>query len=116
MRRDVYQAIADPTRREILGLLATKRLTLNGVAGKFAISRPAISRHMRILAECGLVKIERKGRERYCQAKLNKLNEVSDWVDRYRKFWEERLDALEAYLSTMDTSPPAKTTKKRRRI
>ncbi len=114
MRRDVFQAIADPTRRKILGLLAGKKLTLNGVAGKFAISRPAISRHMRILAECGLVTIEQKGRERYCQARLRKLNEVSDWVDRYRKFWEERLDALEAYLRTMDSSAPAKTTKRRR--
>ncbi len=93
MRRDVFQAIADPTRREILGLLALKRLTLNGIAGRFEISRPAISRHLRILAECGLVTIEQKGRERYCQARLNKLDEVSEWVDRYREFWEEKLDA-----------------------
>jgi DNA-binding transcriptional ArsR family regulator len=101
MRRDVFQAIADPHRRAILGLLATRELTLNGIADRFAISRPAISRHIRILAECGLVKIEQKGRERYCQASLQKLDEVSSWVGQYRVFWEEKLDALEAHIARM---------------
>lgn len=101
MRRDVFQAIADPNRRAILGLLANKKLTLNKVAENFDISRPAISRHIKILTECGLVKIEQYGRERYCEAQLEKLNEVSDWVEQYRKFWEEKLDALEAYLNIL---------------
>jgi DNA-binding transcriptional ArsR family regulator len=106
MRRDAFQAIADPNRRAILALLATQKLTLNGVAGKFAISRPAISRHMKILAECGLVEMERKGRERYCQVRLRKLDEVAHWVDQYRRFWEEKLDALEAYLNNVNARRP----------
>ena len=85
MRRDVFQAIADPTRRSILGLLAKQRLTLNGVAENFEISRPAISKHIKILSECGLVVTRQEGRERYCEARLNKLNEVSKWVEHYRK-------------------------------
>ena len=99
MRRDVFQAIADPTRREIIHLIAHKSLNLNAVAAKFDISRPAISKHIKILTECGLIEIKREGRERFCEAKLSKLNEVSDWVEQYRKFWNERLDALEAHLS-----------------
>lgn len=101
IRRDVFQAIADPNRRAILGLLANKKLTLNGIAENFDISRPAISRHIKILTECGLIKIQQDGRARYCEARLEKLNEVSDWVEQYRKFWEEKLDALEAYLNVL---------------
>jgi DNA-binding transcriptional ArsR family regulator len=99
MRRDVFQAIADPNRRAILNLLATQKLTVNGIAEKFRISRPAISRHMKILAECGLVMIHRQGRERYCEAKLDRLKEVSDWVEKSRRLWEGRLDTLDEYLS-----------------
>ena len=98
MRRDVFQAIADPNRRAILSLLATQRLTLNGVAEKFRISRPAISRHIKILKECGLVVIHQQGRERYCEAKLDRLQEVSDWVEKSRQLWEGRLDRLDEYL------------------
>jgi len=98
MRRDVFQAIADPNRRAILSLLATQRLTVNGIAEKFRISRPAISRHMKILSECGLVVISRQGRERYCEARLDRLQEVSDWVEKSRRSWEGRLDALNEYL------------------
>ena len=98
MRRDVFQAIADPNRRAILSLLATQRLTLNGVAEKFRISRPAISRHIKILKECGLVVIHQRGRERYCEAKLDRLQEVSDWVEKSRQLWEGRLDRLDEYL------------------
>lgn len=101
MRRDVFQAIADPNRREILAVLASQKLTLNSVAEKFKISRPAISKHMKILNECGLVDIKQQGRERYCEVRLEKLNEVSDWVEHYRKIWEEKLDALENYLNTL---------------
>ncbi|MDP3581649.1 MAG: metalloregulator ArsR/SmtB family transcription factor [Ignavibacteria bacterium] len=99
LRRDVFQAIADPNRREILGLLANHTLTLNGVAEKFKISRPAVSKHIKILSECGLVNIKQEGRERYCEVRLEKLNEVSSWVEQYRKFWEEKLDALDDYLT-----------------
>ncbi len=98
MRRDVFQAIADPNRRAILSLLATQRLTLNGVAEKFRISRPAISRHIKILKECGLVVIHQQGRERYCEAKLDRLKEVSDWVETSRQLWDGRLDRLDEYL------------------
>jgi DNA-binding transcriptional ArsR family regulator len=98
MRRDVFQAIADPTRRAILGLLTLQSLTLNAVANNFNISRPAISKHVKILEECGLIEIKQQGRERYCEAKLEKLSEVSTWVEQYKHFWEAKLDTLEAYL------------------
>ena len=101
MRRDVFQAIADPTRRAILDLLARQPLTLNGVAEHFEISRPAISKHIKILAECGLVVIRRQGRERYCEVQLDKLNEVSNWVEQYRLLWEQRFDRLDEYLSEL---------------
>ena len=98
MRRDVFQAIADPTRRAIIHLIAQKSLNLNSVAEKFSVSRPAISKHIKILTECGLISMHRQGRERFCEAKLEKLNEVSYWVEKYKQFWESRLDALDAYL------------------
>jgi DNA-binding transcriptional ArsR family regulator len=112
MRRDVFQAIADPNRRAILGLLANQKLTLNGVAMKFDISRPAVSKHIKILTECGLVDIDRKGRERYCLARLDRLNEVSDWVEQYRKFWEARLDALDEYLIELQSKEKKRGRKK----
>ncbi|WP_333879158.1 ArsR/SmtB family transcription factor [Flavobacterium sp.] len=101
MRRDVFQAIADPTRRAILSLLAAQTLTLNAVAENFNISRPAISKHIKILNECGLIEITDKGRERYCEAKLEKLSEVSLWIEQYKQFWESKLDALETYLDQL---------------
>ena len=94
-RRDVFQAIADPTRREIINLIAHQSLNLNSVAEQFNISRPAVSKHIKILTECGLIVIRQQGRERYCDAKLEKLNEVSGWVEQYREFWTTKLDALE---------------------
>ncbi len=105
MRRDVFQAIADPTRREIINLIAHQSLNLNSVAGNFDVSRPAISQHIKILTECGLIIIKKQGRERFCEAKLDKLNEVSDWVEQYKKFWTEKLDALEKYLYEIQTLP-----------
>lgn len=98
LRRDVFQAIADPTRREIIGLLSRKTLTLNGVAENFTVSRPAISKHMKILAECGLVVVKQQGRERFCAANLQRLKEVSEWTDQYRQFWTAKLDQLEQFL------------------
>ncbi len=116
MRRDVFQAIADPTRREIIHMLAHKSLNLNSVAEHFSVSRPAISKHIKILTECGLVVMEQQGRERYCQAQLQKLGEVSDWVEKYRQFWNAKLDALEVYLNELQSGKrkkksPGKTTK-----
>ena len=101
MRRDVFQAIVDPNRRAILSLLASQRLTLNGVAENFRISRPAVSRHIKILKECGLVVVIQQGRERYCEAKPNKLKEVTDWVEQYRQLWEQRFDRLDNLLEEM---------------
>ena len=99
MRRDVFQAIADPTRREIINLLAKQQLNLNAVAENFNTSRPAISKHIKILTECGLVTINQQGRERYCEVKLQKLNEVSNFIEQYKAFWTGKLDALEIHLN-----------------
>jgi DNA-binding transcriptional ArsR family regulator len=104
MRRDVFQAIADPTRREIINMLSNQSLNLNAVAENFDISRPAISKHIKILTECGLIQIKTQGRERYCEARLQKLNEVSQWVEQYRVFWTSKLDALESFLAHSKTS------------
>ncbi|SCY65643.1 ArsR/SmtB family transcription factor [Flavobacterium caeni] len=99
MRRDVFQAIADPTRREIIGLLAQQPLHLNAVADQFDISRPAISKHIKILTQCGLVKIRKQGRERFCEPSYDALSEVAQWTLQYRHFWNEKLDALDQFLS-----------------
>ena len=104
MRRDVFQAIADPTRREIINMIAYQSMNLNAVADQFSISRPAISKHIKILTECGLITIKQQGRERYCEAKLQKLNEVSQWIEQYRVFWTKKLDALENFLATKEPS------------
>ena len=98
IRRDVFQAIADPTRREIINLLSTQSLNLNAIAESFEVSRQAISLHIKILNECGLIKIRSHGRERYCEAQFDKLSEVSLWVEQYRQHWGKRLDSLENYL------------------
>ncbi len=98
MRRDVFQAIADPTRREIINLIAYNTLNLNAVADHFNISRPAISKHIKILTECGLIAIRQEGRDRYCEARLHKLKEVVSWADTYKAFWNKKLDALDHFL------------------
>ena len=101
MRRDVFQAIADPNRRAILDLLAVKPLTLNGIAEHFDISRPAISKQVKILTECGVVVIRQRGRERYCEVQVDKLAEVSNWVEQYRAAWEQRFERLDEYLNEL---------------
>jgi DNA-binding transcriptional ArsR family regulator len=98
MRRDVFQAIADPTRRDIINLIAHRSLNLNAVADNFSVSRPAISKHIKILTECGLIIIREEGRDRFCEANLKSLAEVSGWVEQYKEFWTSKLDALEQYL------------------
>jgi DNA-binding transcriptional ArsR family regulator len=111
-RRDVFQAIADPTRREIINLIAYKSLNLNSIAENFDVSRPAISQHIKILTECGLIIIKKQGRERYCEARLQQLNEVSDWIEQYRKLWADRFEALDGILDELQASPPNKKSKK----
>ena len=103
MRRDTFQAIADPTRREILNMIAYKPLNVNSVAENFKVSRTAIYKHIKILTECGLVNIKQSGRERYCEAKLEKLTEVSDWIQQYQKIWAQKFDSLENYLNELQT-------------
>lgn len=103
MRRDVFQAIADPTRREIINMIAHHPLNVNAVAENFEVSRTAIYKHIKMLTECGLVVITQFGRERYCEARLERLNEVSDWVEQYRKIWTERFDSLGNFLDEGDS-------------
>lgn len=115
MRRDVFQAIADPTRREIINMIAQQSLNLNSVAENFDISRPAISKHIKILTECGLIVIRQEGRERYCEANLKSLNQVSDWVNQYRVFWTKKLDALENFLNSGRSPSRKKSAKSKKR-
>lgn len=102
-RRDVFQAIADPTRRDILGLLSKQTLNLNGIVEHFDQSRPTISEHIKILTECGLILVKQQGRERYCQAHLEKLSEVTGWVEECRKYWNQTLDSMETYLEEIQS-------------
>ncbi len=100
-RRDVFQAIADPTRREIINLIAHQSMNVNAIAEKFDVTRQAVSLHVKILTECGLITIKQQGRERFCEAQFDKLNEVSEWVEQYRQFWESKFDSLEKYLDKL---------------
>lgn len=97
-RRDVFQAIADPTRRAIIGMIAQKQVNVNTIAEQFDVSRQAISLHLKILSECGLLNIKQVGRERLCEAKLEKLNEVHEWVQQYQKLWKGRLNTLKNFI------------------
>jgi len=101
MRRDVFQAIADPIRRDIIELLATELLTVNEIAEKFDISRPAISKHLKILNECGIIDFNQNGRERFCQIKPQNLIPAFMWMKQYRNLWEDRLDNFENYLNNL---------------
>jgi DNA-binding transcriptional ArsR family regulator len=98
MRRDVFQAIADPTRRDIINILAKESLNLNALADRFSISRPAVSKQIKILEECGVILVRQKGRERYCDANLQAFGQVTQWLEHCRQFWTARLDALEGML------------------
>ena len=103
MRRDVFQAIADPVRRGIIELLAKEALTVNAVAEKFDVSRPAISKHLKILKECDIIVITKKGRERFCQIQPKNLLPAFLWIDQYKNLWEDRLDSFEDYLIKLKT-------------
>jgi DNA-binding transcriptional ArsR family regulator len=101
--RDVFQAIADPNRRRIIDLLAKEPMTLNAIADKFHISRPAISQHIKHLTECGIVEIEQKGRERYCKIQPQNLIPAFLWLEKYQKQWEERIDSFEQYVNRLQS-------------
>jgi len=101
-RRDVFQGIADPTRREIISMIARKPMNLNAIAENFDMSRQAISLHVQVLNECGLIMIRKQGRERFCEARLLQLDEVSAWVEKQKKFWTGKLDDLEKFLDRED--------------
>lgn len=101
MRRDVFQAIADPTRRAILILIATQAMTPNTIAEEFHISRQAVSKHIQMLTECELLKQDQQGREIYYSLEMEKLKEVDKWVSQFRKIWEVRFSQLDKILSTI---------------
>lgn len=117
-RRDVFQAIADPTRRRIIGLLANQSLNLNSISENFDISRQAISLHIKILQECNLINVRQQGRERICEVKLESLNEVVEWTEQFESFWTKKLLALKTLMeeeTTTSTIPlinPVKKTRK----
>jgi DNA-binding transcriptional ArsR family regulator len=100
-RRDIFQAIADPTRRAILVLIAAHAMTPNAIAEEFHTSRQAVSKHLRILTECELVTQEQQGREIYYSLEIEKMKEIDKWLDQFRKIWETRFNQLDKLLATM---------------
>ncbi|MVM36550.1 metalloregulator ArsR/SmtB family transcription factor [Spirosoma sp. HMF3257] len=101
MRRDIFQAIADPTRRAIITLIALQAMTPNAIAENFNTTRQAVSKHLRILTECELVKQEQQGREIYYSLEVEKIKEVDQWVNQFREIWETRFNQLDDVLSTL---------------
>ncbi|MEO8172324.1 MAG: metalloregulator ArsR/SmtB family transcription factor [Sediminibacterium sp.] len=101
IRRDVFQAIADPNRRMIIDLLAKEPMTLNTIADKFDVSRSAISQHIKHLAECGIIEIEQRGRERYCKIKPQNLIPAFLWLEKYQQQWVDRIDSFEKYIQKL---------------
>ena len=98
MRRDVFQAIADPTRRAIITLIATQAMTPNAIAEHFDVTRQAVSKHLKILTECQLVKQEHTGREIYYQLEVAKMKEIDKWLEQFRQIWEDRFSQLDDVL------------------
>jgi DNA-binding transcriptional ArsR family regulator len=101
MRRDVFQAISDPVRRDIIDMLTKEELSVNEVASKFEISRPAVSKHLRILDECGLMTIDQRGRERYCKVDPESLIPAFLWLEQYHQLWRTRIDAFEEVVNEL---------------
>jgi len=101
MRRDIFQAVADPTRRAIIVLIALQAMTPNAIAENFNMTRQAVSKHLRILSECNLVKQEQKGREIYYTLEIDKMQEIDKWIEQFRKLWETRFNQLDKLLSTI---------------
>lgn len=108
-RRDVFQAIADPTRREIISLLARTPANVNDIAAHFDMSRQAVSLHVKILEECGVLDVVRAGRERRCSVRPEKFTEVHDWLEPLRKMWEVRFEQLDDVLQKLKTTKPRKS-------
>ncbi len=103
MRRDIFQAIADPTRRGIIALIALQAMTPNAIAENFNTTRQAVSKHLRILTECELVKQEHHGREIYYSLEIEKMKEIDQWLEQYRKIWETRFNQLDNLLAKIKT-------------
>ena len=101
MRRDIFQAIADPTRRSILALIALQAMTPNAIAENFNTTRQAVSKHLKILTECELVKQEQQGREIYYSLEIEKMKEIDIWITQFRKIWETKFNQLDNLLSTL---------------
>ena len=101
MKRDVFQAIADPTRRAIIALIALQAMTPNAIAEHFDTSRQAVSKHLRILAECKVVRQEQRGREIYYSLEIEKMREIDEWLEQYRKIWESRYEQLDTLLAEL---------------
>ena len=101
MRRDIFQAIADPTRRAIIALIALQSMTPNAIADNFHTTRQAVSKHLRILTECELVKQEQQGREIYYSLQIQKMKEIDKWLDQFRKLWETQFNQLDKVLATI---------------
>ncbi len=101
MRRDVFQAIADPTRRAIITLIALQAMTPNAIAEHFDTTRQSVSKHLRILTECQLVSKKQEGREIYYQLQVDKMKEIDKWLSQFRKIWETRFSQLDDVLSTI---------------
>jgi DNA-binding transcriptional ArsR family regulator len=100
-RRDIFQAIADPTRRQIIDLLSAQPMNLKSIAEYFDISRPAISQQVKILQECGIIDLKKEGRETYCSIRPKELKKISDWIGQYKPLWEERVDRFAAYVNQL---------------
>lgn len=100
-RRDIFQAIADPTRRAILSLIALQAMTPNAIAEHFDTSRQAVSKHIKILTECNLIKQKQNGREIYYQLDIEKMKEIDKWLEQFRKIWEDRFNQLDELLLTI---------------
>ena len=101
MRRDIFQAIADPTRRAIIALITLQAMTPNAIADNFNMTRQAVSKHLRILTECDLIKQEHQGREIYYSLEIEKMKEIDKWLNQFREIWEIRFNQLDNVLSTI---------------
>ena len=101
MKRDIFQAIADPTRRAIIALIALQAMTPNAIAENFNTSRQAVSKHLRILTECDVVTQEQRGREIYYRLEIDKMKEIDEWLEQYRKIWESRFEQLDVLLAEL---------------
>ena len=108
MRRDIFQAIADPTRRAIISLIVMQAMTPNTLAEQFDASRQSISKHIKILNECGLITTNQVGRERYYKIQPKKLKEVADWIDPFRQMWEDRYHKLDKVLNQLKSNKHGK--------